>query len=131
MTEALTTRVYYEDTDAGGVVYHASYLKFFERCRTEWLRGLGFNQSDLIEQKRVVFVVSKMDIHFKKPARLDDELVVWVKLEKTGGASLTVTQSIIRNDELLVNAQVKLACVQIETFQPCAIPKQILESLHP
>lgn len=119
-------RVYYEDTDAGGVVYHSNYLNFMERARSEWLRQLGFEQTHLRDDLHIVFVVHSMSIAFKQPARFNDLLEVSSELEKLGHGSFTFLQEIMLNSQLLVQAQVKLACVNALTFKPCIIPKPVL-----
>jgi acyl-CoA thioester hydrolase len=107
-------RVYYEDTDFSGVVYHASYLRFLERGRTEWLRDLGVDQRSLFEAVPPIgFAVRHMDIGFIKPALMDDELKVETKLIELGGASLTLDQRLLRGEELLVSAKVRIACVSL------------------
>ena len=118
-------RVYYEDTDSGGVVYHSNYLNFMERARTEWLRELGFEQTYLKDKLNVVFVVHSMVIDFKKPAKFNDSLTVNSVLTKAGSGSLEFLQKISTNSQLLVQAQVKLACVNVLTFKPTAIPKSV------
>lgn len=123
-------RVYYEDTDAGGVVYHSQYLNFMERARTEWLRQLGLEQMDLRDDLQIVFVVHSMSIAFKQPAKLDDSLDVTTELEKTGHGSLIFLQKITIDGQLLVQAQVKIACVDALTFKPNVIPKQVLLKLE-
>lgn len=116
-------RVYYEDTDAGGVVYHANYLRFFERARTEWLRGLGFDQSRVRAEHGVVFAVRSMTVDFLKPARFDDQLRVSVFGTRAGRASLTMHQAIQRRDGvLLCRALVRAACVDADGFTPRAMP---------
>jgi len=125
-------RVYYEDTDSGGVVYHSNYLNFMERARSEWLRQLGFEQDDLKDKLDIVFVVHSMQIDFKKPARFNDLLSVGSQLTKAGRSSLAFLQKISVNGQLLVEAQVKLACVNMRTFKPTAIPHLVkikLESI--
>jgi acyl-CoA thioester hydrolase len=124
-TFSWTIRVYYENTDAGGVVYHSQYLNFLERARTEWLRSSGFEHNNLREQFRLVFVVHSMQITFKKPAKLDDLLTISSKLVKIGRGSFEFFQQISVNQQLLIEAQVKLACVDAVSFQPIAIPEQI------
>jgi acyl-CoA thioester hydrolase len=119
-------RVYYEDTDAGGVVYHSNYLNFMERARTEWLRDLGFEQTYLKEDLKIIFVVHSMSIAFKRPAKFNDLLEVGSEIEKQGHGSLVFSQKITVNNQLLVQAQVKLACVNALTFKPCVIPKPVL-----
>ena len=107
-------RVYYENTDAGGVVYHGEYLKFLERARTEWLRHLGFDHQGLARAHRVSLVVTALAIDFVKPARLDDTLAVGVQLESLGKARCVFAQEIRREDEVLVRAKVTVACVNGE-----------------
>jgi acyl-CoA thioester hydrolase len=115
-------RVYWEDTDAGGVVYHASYLRFLERARSEWLRALGYAQDALREREGVVFVVRAMRLEFLRPARLDDELLVDVALVERRRASLLMRQTIRRSDVPLLDAEVKVACVTATDFRPRAVP---------
>jgi len=119
-------RVYYEDTDSGGVVYHSNYLNFMERARTEWLRMQGFEQPDLKQNLHIVFVVHSMSIDFKKPAKFNDLLAVQSQLIKVGHSSLVFLQKITLNNQVLVQAQVKLACVSAITFKPVVIPKSVL-----
>ena len=115
-------RVYWEDTDAGGVVYHASYLRFLERARSEWMRSLGYAQQTLREREDMVFVVRSMRLEFLRAARLDDELNVGVMLEALRPASLLLAQTIRRGGETLLTAEVKVACVTASNFRPCAVP---------
>ena len=122
-------RVYWEDTDAGGVVYYANYLKFLERARSEWLRGLGFEQDELREREGVVFVVRRVEIDYLAPARFNDALDVSVEPGATGRASLTVTQTIRRGPTRLAWANVKLACVEAVSFKPVRIPTSILHAV--
>ncbi len=119
------TRVYYEDTDAGGVVYHSQYLNFLERARTEWLRHLGFDHNNLRDEFKLVFVVHSMQIQFKKPAKLDDLLTISSELIKIGRSSFEFFQKISVNQQTLLEAQIKLACVDTITFKPIGIPEQI------
>ena len=119
-------RVYWEDTDAGGVVYYANYLKFLERARSEWLRGLGFEQDVLRDREGIVFVVRRVEIDYLAPARFNDALEVSVEPGATGRASLTVTQAIRRGPTRLAQANVKLACVEAVSFKPARIPATIL-----
>ncbi|ALG67398.1 tol-pal system-associated acyl-CoA thioesterase [Beggiatoa leptomitoformis] len=123
-------RVYYEDTDLAGIVYYANYLKFMERARTEWLRTAGFEQSELKTQQQMVFAVRQLTIDYLKPAVFDDWLTVSVQLAKCGKASLVLTQTIMRNNELLCTATVKLACVHSITLRPCPFPIPLLEELQ-
>jgi acyl-CoA thioester hydrolase len=119
----LPVRVYYEDTDAGGVVYHTGYIRYFERARTEWLRALGFSQSRLAEEVGVLFTVVELTMRFMKPARLDDQLQVLARAESTGGASLLFGQE-VRNEsgELLAQGQVRVACVDARSMKPRRLP---------
>lgn len=123
-------RVYYEDTDAGGVVYHSQYLNFMERARTEWLRAAGFVQSTLKDQEQVLFVVHSMQLQFKKPAKLDDALSVVSQLSEMGRGSFSCRQQIMRDDLVLIEAEVKVACVNSNTFKPTAIPARIKVALE-
>ena len=122
-------RVYYEDTDAAGVVFYANYLKFMERARTEWLRSLGFEQTTLFHDHNVVFVVRALAIEFLRPALFDDALEVAVALKDVRGSLLEVAQTIRRGAHTLVSAEVKIACVNTPSFKPVRIPKPILEKL--
>jgi acyl-CoA thioester hydrolase len=126
-------RVYYEDTDAGGVVFYANYLKFFERARTEWLRALDVHQHELVHSEKVVFVVKNSSIDYHAPARLDDELSITVVIEKLGRASVQFLQQAWRvNTEaplLLTTARVTVVCVENTSFRPCPIPGGVLQKL--
>ena len=123
-------RVYYEDTDAGGVVYHSQYLNFMERARTEWLRHLGFEQTFLRESLNILFVVHSMQIQFKKPAKFNDMLQVSSQLVNLRLGSFECQQKISREEEILIEAQVKIACVDALTFKPTGIPTQIKLSME-
>lgn len=117
-------RVYYEDTDAGGVVYHARYLAFYERARTEMLRQFKINQQTLLDEQRVAFVVKSMDINYVHPARLDDLLIVNTVVDKVKKASLVFKQKIIDQDgRLYSEAEVLIACVDLDKKRPCVFPK--------
>ncbi len=118
-------RVYYEDTDAGGVVYHSTYLNFMERARTEWLRHLGFEQNYLKDVLNVIFVVHSMQIAFRKPAKFNDMLIITSEISKIGHGSFEFLQKISVNQQILIEAQVKIACVQAVNFKPTAIPEKI------
>ena len=123
--------VYYEDTDAGGVVYHANYLKFFERARTEMLRHIGINQQALLEQ-HVGFVVRHIDIDFLKGARLDDKLTVNTCVSQLKKASLTFCQELVNPEgQLLCKAIVKVACINNQTMRPIAMPQSLSVELTP
>lgn len=123
-------RVYWEDTDAGGVVYHAQYLAFMERARSEWMRGIGFGQESLREAN-LCFVVRSMSIDFRLPAKLDDLLSVSVRLAQCRGASLVIAQDVRRGEELLVGAEVRVAAVSADRFRPVPIPEAVLARLKP
>jgi len=119
-------RVYFEDTDSGGIVYYANYLKFLERARTEWLRALGFCQSELAARAGVVFVVRSLAIDYLRPSRIDDSLQVTVEPVKVGAAQLVVAQEVRRDGAVLVSAEVRLACVNAATLKPVRIPQAIV-----
>ncbi|AWL12323.1 Acyl-CoA thioester hydrolase [Saliniradius amylolyticus] len=122
-------RVYYEDTDAGGIVYYANYLKFIERARTEWLRSLGIEQDVLLEQS-IAFVVKGVTIDYRQPARFNESLRVLSQVVELKRASILFVQQVINDhDNVLVNAQVKVACVDLETMRPKAIPQFVLGEL--
>lgn len=118
-------RVYYEDSDAGGVVYHSNYLNFMERARTEWLRNLGFEQPNLKADLGVIIVVHSMNLAFKSPAYFNDMLEIECKISKVGRGSLEMEQRITRGKTLLIYAEVKLAFVNADSFRPVAIPAGI------
>ena len=125
-------RVYWEDTDAGGVVYHAQYLAFLERARSEWMRALGHGQELLRDVHGLVFAVRAMRIDFRSPARLDDLLDVTVELRECRRASLVLAQSIRRDDDaLLLDAEVRVAALDAPTFRPRAIPAPLFATLEP
>ncbi|MBK1614159.1 tol-pal system-associated acyl-CoA thioesterase [Rubrivivax gelatinosus] len=123
-------RVYWEDTDAGGVVYYANYLKFFERARTEWLRALGIGQEANRAATGTVFVVADATVSYRRPARLDDEIEVTVELRELCRASLVVAQQAWRGDELLAEGQIRVGCVAAETFRPARIPLSIFDAIR-
>ncbi|MFU8895566.1 MAG: tol-pal system-associated acyl-CoA thioesterase [Gammaproteobacteria bacterium] len=121
-------RVYYEDTDLGGVVYYANYLKFLERARSEWLRHLGVSQVQLLETERLLFAITAVDIRYLKPARFEDELTVTVELERLRRASMSFHQAIYRggvDGELLCTAQVTAACLDADAMRPRALPAHL------
>ncbi len=124
-----TLRIYYEDTDAGGIVYYANYLKYFERARTEWLRHAGINQADMAGQHQVMFVVKSTSIDYHLPAQLDDELVIITGIEKMGRASLVFVQQAWRRDQRLVSARFKVGCVNTQSIRPCEIPAPVMLSV--
>ncbi len=122
-------RVYYEDTDAGGVVYHSNYLNFMERARTEWLRALGFEQTELRDTLGVIIVVHSLSIAFKSPAHFNDLLEVHCDITNIGRSSVEMAQMITRNEAVLINAHVKAAFVNAATFKPVGIPQQVKEAM--
>jgi acyl-CoA thioester hydrolase len=125
-----TMRIYWEDTDAAGIVFYANYLKFFERARTEWLRSLGFGQERLRMHAGIAFVVSETRLRYRRPARLDDVIDVSVAVTHLGQASLEIAQEARRADELLADGTIRIGCVELGTFRPCRIPNEIRHSIH-
>jgi acyl-CoA thioester hydrolase len=134
-------RVYWEDTDAGGIVFYANYLKFFERARTEWLRSLGIAQSALRESTGGMFIVGETAVRYHRPARLDDELLVTAAVRETGRASLIIVQQALlkdpawiagqpRSDSLLCDGTIRIGWVDARTLKPARIPPTILEALN-
>ena len=122
-------RVYWEDTDAGGIVFYANYLKFFERARTEWLRALGIGQQSLRDETGGMFVVSETQVKYLQSAKLDDLLRVTAQLQTSGRASLTITQQAWRDDQLLCEGTIRIGWVQVQDLKPARIPSSILERL--
>jgi acyl-CoA thioester hydrolase len=122
---SIPIRVYYEDTDAGNVVYYANYLKFMERARTEWLRALGFEQDELLRRGGVLFAVRSARLEFLKPARFNDLLQATVQVNQRGKASITFSQEIRREELTLCEGEVKVACLDAATFAPRPIPVDI------
>jgi acyl-CoA thioester hydrolase len=127
---AFPIRIYWEDTDAGGVVYYANYLRFLERVRTEWLRSLGIDQSRVREELGVVFVVRDVTVEYQAPARLDDELDATIETVERRSASMTFVQRILRRNDgaVLVVARVRVACVAAADFRPQRIPESLFSS---
>jgi len=124
-------RVYYEDTDAAGIVYHANYLRFMERARTEWLRELGFEQDELRESSGVLFVIARSEIQFVLPARFNASLVVHSRLESARRVSLCMKQSIVDAESREVCAAINtIACVHAETLRPCRIPAHMMRTFE-
>jgi len=128
-------RVYWEDTDAGGVVFYANYLKFFERARTEWLRSLGHQQEAMRAETGVVFIVTDTTVRYLRPARLDDLIAVTVDVKHAGRAQMTIAQQAFRHSadgaaqELLAEGTIRIGCVDAGTFKPQRIPNSIAQSL--
>lgn len=125
-------RVYYEDTDATGVVYHANYLRYFERARTEWLRALGVSQQELRAASGVVFTLANLEVDYLRPARLDDDLVVTVAIAHLRRASLTFMQTVLLKNEPdapLARASARVACVDQNSFRPCPLPDDFVRKV--
>ncbi len=122
-------RVYFQDTDAGGVVFHGTYLDFLERARTEWLRALGFDQRELMRVEGMLFIVRGLELAYMKPAVLDDLLAVTARVEKLGRAQLTLMQEVRRGTESLARASVNLACVSADGLRPAPIPDRVHAAL--
>ncbi len=123
----LPVRVYYEDTDAAGMVYYANYLKFMERARTDWIRALGFEHSQVMQELGVAFVVRTAVVEYLKPARLDDALEIVSSIESLGRAQVVFAQNVERRGDSLVMAKIRVACVDPVRGKPCAIPRMIHE----
>ncbi len=125
MTFSWPIRVYWEDTDAGGVVYHARYLHFFERARSEWLRSAGVSQIDLRQEQDVLLVVKDVYLDILRPARIDDALTVSVNISEHGRASFVAHQELWRGPDCLSKADVKVACLRASSFKPCGLPDNV------
>jgi len=125
-----TVRVYYEDTDAGGIVFYANYLKFFERARTEWLRAAGVGQQELLEAEGAAFVVKSAALDYHAPARLDDVLTIRTTVDKLGRASVQFAQEAWRGAVLLTTAKVKVGCVDTATMRPRSLPERAAEKMR-
>jgi acyl-CoA thioester hydrolase len=126
-------RVYWEDTDGQGVVYYANYLKFMERCRTEWLRSIGVDQVGMREQQGLIFVIVSLEADYRKPARLDDELTVTCEIEQAGRATFTFRQEIFRGGdrgELLVSGRTRAACLDAASLKPKPFPSALAKELE-
>ncbi|WP_296659010.1 tol-pal system-associated acyl-CoA thioesterase [Paraburkholderia sp.] len=123
-------RVYYEDTDAGGIVFYANYLKFFERARTEWLRACGVDQCRLADETGALFVVRRTALDYRAPARLDDIVTIVSRIEKLGRASVDFMQEAWRGDTLLVTGSIRVACVDGATLRPAAMPDHVHDALR-
>jgi acyl-CoA thioester hydrolase len=122
-------RVYWEDTDAGGIVFYANYLKFFERARTEWLRALGIGQQTLRDETGGMFVVSETHVKYLQSAKLDDLLRITAQLQTSGRASLTIAQKAWRDDQLLCEGTIRIGWVHVQDLKPARIPSSVLERL--
>jgi acyl-CoA thioester hydrolase len=122
---AIPCRIYWEDTDAGGVVYYANYLKFLERCRSDWLRALGIDQNQLRAARQLQFAVVSITVDFLRPALLNDEILVTAELERLSGATIVFKQTILRGGVQLIDASVRAACLDSGTLKPRPIPKDL------
>jgi acyl-CoA thioester hydrolase len=122
-------RVYWEDTDAGGIVYYANYLKFMERARTEWLRAMGIEQRPLQEEQGLIFVIVDTQVEFKRPARYGDALIVTAQIREHTRATLSFTQEVLRAEEILVSGAIRVACLDATTQRPRGLPKTLLECM--
>ena len=122
-------RIYYEDTDSGGVVYYANYLKFMERARTEWLRAEGFEQDELIANENVIFAVRSVQADYLSPARFNEKLVVNTRVIKKGKASITVEQVVKREENVLCKAIIKIACLDAKNFKPVVMPENLYNKI--
>lgn len=125
-----TIRVYYEDTDTGGIVYYSNYLKFFERARTEWLRKAGFEQRALLQEHGLQFVVAQIECDFRQPARLDDVLEIDVRVARAGRVSIEFSQTARRGADVLATARVRVGCIDTTRFAPAAMPAAMIEALR-
>lgn len=123
-------RVYWEDTDAGGIVFYANYLKFFERARTEWLRSLGHSQQQMVDTTGCMFVVQETTVRYLKPARLDDVLTITVDVRERGRASLRIAQQAWCGERLLAEGDIRIGCVERATMKPHRIPGPIFEAIE-
>jgi len=125
------SRVYWEDTDGGGIVYYANYLRFLERARTEWLRSLGHSQRELAKESGIIFTVVSLEIAYRRPAKLDDELVITCEPQGEGAASIRFAQRIYRGQQdasaLLVEANVRVACLDARTLRPKRLPEFLVK----
>ncbi len=122
-------RVYFEDTDAAGLVYYGNYLKFFERCRTEWLRSFGLDQRELASKEGIQFVVTDVEVRYHRPARLDDLLTIDATIAEQARSWLVFRQRALRDAELLASARVKVACVDGSRLAPVRLPRQLAQRL--
>lgn len=129
MVHALPIRVYYEDTDMGGIVYYANYLRYIERARSDWVRSLGVDQNTMREEDGVVFVVRRVEADYLKPAKFDDELLVRTVVKAVTGVRLIMSQEVVRGDDLLFEAEVTVVCIG-EDGAPARLPANIRRQIH-
>ena len=128
MSDTIELRIYYEDTDAQGVVFYANYLKYFERARTEFLRKCGYLHNELLA-KNIIFIVNKLDIHYKKPILLDQLIKIESSLSELKKASFSFNQRVVINSEIMCEANVLCGCVDLETKKPTALPEDLRKSM--
>lgn len=127
----LRLRVYYEDTDAAGIVYHANFLKFMERARTEWLRSLGFEQDALAREYGIGFVVRRAELDFRRPARFNDELISTVRVARCGRASVELMQDVLHADgTLLCGGRIRVGAVHLRRMVPLAMPEAVYQGIR-
>ncbi len=125
-------RIYYEDTDVSGVVYHANYLRYFERARTEWLRALGYSQERLMNDLDIAFTIASVHVNYRLPAKLDDELLVQLEVVRAGRASLVFAERLVPAGDpntVLADGEFRAACIRASDFRPVAIPGDVLEEI--
>ncbi len=125
-----SVRVYYQDTDTGGVVYHATYLNFMERARYEWLREMGFAVNSLIQDHKIIFMVRSLNIEYFKPALLDDLLHVTVQVTEIGRSRITLFQQVLRNQVMLVSAIIHVVCVGVDSLKPVSVPAPLRQKIE-
>ena len=130
MNFSLPVRIYFQDTDAGGVVFHSRYVDFLERARSEWLRSLGFTNPGLMSEHRIFFVVRALEITYFRPAVLDDLLEVGVEIESVGRSLMVFKQDVVRGGEKLASARVSLVCAAADTFKPVSVPAVVRSKLE-
>jgi len=122
-------RIYYEDTDAGGIVYHTNYIKFMERARTEWLRNLGFEQDELRDKNGVIFAVRSAQVDYFLPAKFNDELMVSSRVIKKGKASIIIEQEVLKKSQVLCKGIIKVGTLDEKSFKPKAMPESLYEKM--
>ena len=127
---SIPVRIYYEDTDAGGIVYYANYLCYLERARTEFLRSYGFEQDVLRAADGVLFAVRRAEVDYLKPARFNDELTVTAEIKRLGGASINFYQEVLLGDELLCKGNIRIACINDESLMPMPVPKVVVAAVQ-
>lgn len=128
--DKFTYRIYYEDTDSGGVVYYANYLKFFERARTDFLRKIDISQEQLAQNEQLIFVVRRCKIDYHYPARLDDEVNVSVKIIAINKVSLTILQEMTKSSKLIAHMEVQIVCLNNKSFKPNKLPQKLIDSIY-